>query len=308
MLVFQKIISIITSIIMAVFSLILPPSNNPPLPANGEVISSGSASRLNKNTPVICKNYTTFEAFCDTSNDKALDEYAQNLDKEIFDNCCIVAANIEVSSPAQKVYITCANYNGNTLEINYVTVNYPYVTVDVISYETIIVYADKSINKVKLNNEDTIDAEFYPQKYMYPFSIANAEPVSPYYPEDDGGFEGCFIFEDYESWANFRDNGNWEFSNYKDIAAIESFFEKNNLVVVITALSSGGHTVRFSDMAENNGKAVINLCDIYEPGLHTAAEHFDATLISVDKETKTAEISYTNIDLPFRLDGKIINR
>lgn len=307
MLIFQKIISTITALIMVVFSLILQPTNNPPLPANGEVVSSGSASRLNKNMPVICKNYSSFEDFCDTSNDKVLDEYAQNLDKEIFENYCIVAVNMEVSSPAQKVYVTSAEYDGRTLEINYVTVNYPYGAADVISYETIIVYADKSVNKVKLNNEETIDAEFYPQKYMYPFSIANADPVSPYYPEDGGNFEGYFVFEDYESWASFRDNGNWKFSNYKDIAANESFFERNNLIVAITTLSSGGYSLRFSDMSESNETAEIKLCTVYEPGIHTDAINYDAALIAASKNIKSADINYAEIHLPFRLDRKLLN-
>ena len=57
-------------------------------------------------------------------------------------------------------------------------------------------------------------------------------------------FEGYFIFEDYESWADFRDNGNWKMENTEAYIE-ESFFENNNLVVAITTHASSGYSLYF---------------------------------------------------------------
>ena len=123
------------------------------------------------------------------------------------------------------------------------------------------------------------------------------------YPEDDGNFDGSFVFEDYESWVQFRDNGGWDFTKFDGKIANEKFFESNNLVVVIRAHSSSGYSLRFSECSENGEEAEIELRSVYEPGIHTAIENYEAALIAVSKKVKTVDVKYKEVDLPFRLDG-----
>lgn len=292
---------------MSIIGFIIPPENKYPTDVNGEVVSSGSDMRLNEGTPVICRSYKEFEIFCKASNSNQLEEYAKELDKELFNNFNIVAVNIEIPDPSHSIYVTSAFENGTKLEIEYIQVSYPYVSTDVISYETIILFTSKSVLRVEMTRGENMDLDFYPEDFSYSvYSIATADPVAPYYPEDEGCFEGYFIFEDYESWAEFRDNGNWKFSNYTDIAANESFFERNNLVVCITTHSSGGYSLCFSDISESESDAKIELYSVYEPGIHIDAINYNAAMVAVSKDIKTADVNYHMIDVPFRIDGKVI--
>ncbi len=301
MVIFRKIVSAIVAFIMSIIGIVMPPSGESPAPFRGEVISTGSNYRINTDAPVICRSYKEFELFCDLSNSDELDKYIEDLDKAYFENYCIIAVNIEVPDPSYKVYVTSAGYTDKrTFEVHYTKANYPYVAASVISYETIVLFADKDIRKVDLERDEDMILNFYPQDSMGSvYSIASAAPVHPYYPEDDGCFEGYYIFEDYESWVEFRDNGNWSFSNYTDIAANESFFERNNLVVAITTLSDSGYSVYFSDFSKNGDKAEIELYTVRETGVHSDAIFYDAAMVAVSKNIKTADVNYTSMDVPF---------
>ena len=307
MAILQKIVSAIMALIMSLFSFVLPPADDTPLPSYGDVISTGSNSRLNVNTPVICRSYIELELFCKASNSKELDRYVNQFDKELFDDYCVVAFNIEVPDPSYNVYLNSADFTDRrTLEVHYTRVSYPYVSASVISYETVIILADKAVRNIKIFKEEDMHLNFYPADTDYSFfSIAQADPVAPYYPENEGCFEDYFIFEDYESWSDFRDNGNWELSRFFDIAADESFFERNNLVVAITTLSSGAHRVCFSDVYENGDKAEIELFTVHEQGIHPDIINYAAALVAVGKDIKTADVSYTMLDVPFQLDGRV---
>lgn len=307
MVVFQKIFSAIMALIMSFFSFVLPPADNTPLPSRGDVISTGSNSRPNVNAPVICRSYIEFELFCKASNSKKLDRYVDLFDKELFDDYCVVAFHIEVPDPSYSVYLNSADYtDGRTLEVRYTRVSYPYVSASVISYDTVILLADKAVRNVKIYKEEDMHLNIYPADTDYfVFSIAQVNPVYPYYPENEGCFESCFIFEDYESWSDFRDNGNWKLSRFFDIAADESFFERNNLVVAITTLSSGAYRVCFSDAYENGDKAEIELFKVHEQGIHPDVINYAAALVAVGKDIKTADASYTMLDVPFQLDCRV---
>ncbi len=311
MAILQKIVSAIMALIMSLFSFILPPADDYPLPSYGDVISTGSGYRSVVGVPVICRSYIEFGMFCKASNSKELDRYVNLFDKELFDDYCVVAFNIEVPDLSYKVYLNSADFTDRrTLEVHYTRVSYPYVSASVISYETVIILADKAVRNVKIYKEEDIYLNFYPAETDYSvFSIAQADPVAPYYPENEGCFEGDFIFEDYESWSDFRDNGNWKLSRYFDIAVDESFFERNNLVVAITTLSSGAYRVCFSDVCEKGDKAEIELYTVHEQGVHPDIINYAAALVAVGKDIKTADASYTMLDVPFQLDGRVeVNR
>ncbi len=306
MVIFQKIFSAIMALIMSFFSFVLPPVENP-RPVYGEVIHTGSASCMLVNVPVICRNYNQLEAFCYAGNSQVLLDYLDETDEELFDNYCIVAVNFEVPDPSYKIYITAAEYEGGTLVVDYVRASFSsFVVPSVISYDTALLVADKNIRDVSLNCGEDVKLDFYPSDLLFGCEFVNTSPAYPYYPEDDGNFEGHFIFEDYESWIRFRDDGNWKFENIKS-KIDEDFFSVNNLVVAVTTHSSGGYNLCFSDCVEDSEIAEIKLYSANEPGLHTDAINYEAALVPVGKDIKTAEINYKEISLPFRLDGKFFS-
>ena len=304
MVILQKIVSAIMALVMSVFSFIIPPVEIDVLNLSGEVISTGSGSRPYANTPVICRNYSQFETYCKVSGSNELEEYLEEVDKALFDNYCIVAVHFSLADPSCKAYVTSAEYDGKTLKLNYCKAQFVnYVAASVISYDTLILIADKRIKNVELNEGGKQSLDFYQRDDMFGCQIAETSPVAPYYPEEDGCFEGCFIFEDYESWSEFRNNGNWSVDNSIEIG--ESFFERSNLVVAITTHSSGGYSLYFSDCVESGSNAEIKFYSAYEPGVHTDAENYEAAFVVVSKDVKTADIDFEFIDLPFRIDGKV---
>lgn len=305
MVIFQKIFSAIMALIMSFFSFVLPPDEIL-TPVYGKVIHTGSTSRKLVNVPVICRNYNQLEAFCKSCQSNELTQYLAETDEELFDNYCIVAVNFELPDPSYNVYVTSAGYEGGMLVVDYVRASYSSIVVpSVISYDTLLLVADKNIRNVSLNCGEDVKLDFYPSDMLFGCEFVNTSPVYPYYPEDDGCFEGHFIFEDYESWVQFRDSGNWKLENIKS-KIDEDFFSVNNLVVAITTHSSGGYRLCFSDCVENSGNAEIKLYSVYEqPGVHTDAINYEAALVAVGKDIKTVDINYEEINLPFRLDGRV---
>ena len=300
----QKIISAVMALIMSVFGFILPSGDIKNYSVAGDVIRSGSSSRYNVGTPEICRSYSQLEAFCRRSNSDELMEYLEEIDEKAFKNYCAVAVNFSVPDPSYRIYVTEAYIDGKTLVVDYVRASFSaYVTPSVISYDTAILFADKNIRSVRLNQGADMEIDFFDEDSDFGFSIEETDPVEPFYPEDDGRFDGSFVFEDYESWVQFRDNGGWNFTKFDSEIANEKFFESNNLVVVIRAHSSSGYSLRFSECSENGEEAEIELRSVYEPGIHTAIENYEAALIAVSKNVKTVDVKYKEVDLPFRLDG-----
>lgn len=303
MVLIQKIISAVMALIMSVFGFILPSSDIKNYSVAGDVIRSGSSSRYNVGTPEICRSYSQLEAFCRRSNSDELMEYLEEIDEKAFENYCAVAVNFAVPDPSYRIYVTEAYIDGKTLVIDYVRACFSaYVSASVISYDTAVLFADKNIRSVRLNQGADMEIDFFDKDSAFGFSIEETHPVAPYYP-DNGCFDGSFVFEDYESWVQFRDNGGWDFSKFDSEIANEKFFENNNLVVVITTHSSGGYSLHFSECSENGEEAEIELRSVYEPGVHLGIENYEAALIAVSKKVKTANVKYKEVNLPFRLDG-----
>lgn len=304
MAILQKIVSAIMALIMSLFSFVIPPVEIDVLNIAGEVISTGSNSRPNVNTPVICRSYIEFEMFCKASNSKELKEYLTDVDRALFDDYCIVAAHIAVPDTSCKAYVSSVDFDGKTLVIDYVRADFVnFVALTVISYETVVLIVDKRIKNVELNEGKPERLDFYPRDAMFGCQIAETSPVPPYYPEDEGCFEGYFVFEDYESWADFRDNGNWKIDNSIEIE--EDYFDNSNLVVAITTHSSGGYNLYFSDCVEDGSNAEIKFYSAYEPGIHTDNLNYEAAFVPVSKDVKTADVDFEFINLPFRIDGKM---
>lgn len=292
------------ALIMSLFSFIISPVEIDVLNIAGEVISSGSGSRPSVNTPVICRSYGEFELFCKSSNSKELERYLSEINRDLFDDYCVVAVNFMVPNPSYKAYVTSAEYDGKTLSLDYFLAEFRnMVTACVISYNTLILVTDKHIKKVELNKGETEKMDFFPRDSMFGCQIGTINRIDPCYVDENGCFEGCFVFEDYDSWLNFLDNGKWEISNSIEIG--KNFFENSNLAVAITTHSSGGYSLYFSDCIEDGNNAEIKLFSAYEPGIHTDAVWYEAAFVAVGKDIKTADVEIEYIDLPFRVDGDL---
>lgn len=298
-----KIISVIMSL---VFSFAGIGGSYTAVPVNTDVFDCSDQGFLGQKDGASRTFYTynEWQIFYKGLDDAKMKEYASGIDESLFDERNLILVDIMCPASNVKVKVTAATEVGTTVNLECLRVSeYGMDGATVLCYNTVFITTNKKyVSNVKLNSIEDMTVPFLVNEEMsYLYKVVSTDFKPECYDENFDKIS--YIFSNYEDYAEFIRNGQWELDDYIDYVD-EKYFENRNLVVVVAGLNDGGDSLRISYPAENGNTLNVTCYCVSQPVLAPGIECEEAVFIRTSKNIETVELERgDNISIPFCLNN-----
>lgn len=193
------------------------------------------------------------------------------VDKDFFLKNNLVAATVSLPNlGGHDVYINSAGETGRKANIEYSLFRHTGAYPDAIDYNVILYAAAKNVTSATCT------------RIEYPY---HHEGIITTVDASGGNKEEILLFKDYESWQNFKNTTDWQFSGYDDIFN-EEYFEHSRLIIAFIELPSSQHDIEWVDYGCGN-----MLYELTEPeGETDGKKHYKAVICVACNRANEAHI------------------
>lgn len=298
-----KIISAIMSIVFFVSGLVPGSSlNEPKMVEDVKVFDGVFSSIISGEKYYVFSTYEEFSIYSEVNSSPAVKEYMESVDESFFKENNLVVISIPYADSSWKTKVTSALQVGNTLEVEYASVQEVYLfALCAVHYSTVFVTTNKFISKVETAELDPMDIPFMLEgNRKGVFSIVDTEIHG--LTEEFYGYNN--VFSDFTNWKEFVDSGKYEFEDYA-YSIDEKYFEKKNLAVAVVGMSARDDArIEFPEIEKGN--LLINYYLVSQPGICPGIETYQTIFVETDKSvlTTTATLKDPYFRVPFILEGE----
>lgn len=188
-----------------------------------------------------CDVFSDYESWVNYRDEKFHGYYGESLedalDKDFFLKNNLVAATVNLPNlGGHDVYINSAGETGSEANIEYSLFRHTGAYPDAIGYNVILYAAAKNVTSATCT------------RIEYPY---HHEGIITTVDASGGNKEEILLFKDYESWQNFKNTTDWQFSGYEDIFD-EEYFEHSRLIIAFIELPSSQHDIEWVDYGCGN--------------------------------------------------------
>ena len=248
--------------------------------------------------------YDEWQIFYKGLDNAKMKEYASGIDESLFDEHNLILVDIMCPASNVKVKVTAATEVGATVNLECLRVSERDMGgLTMVCYNTIFIITNKKyVSNVELDSIEDLTVPFLVEDemyYLYKVIHTDFKPDS----YDENFDKTSYVFSNYEDYADFVRNGQWELDDYIDYVD-EKYFESRNLVVVVAGVNDGGDSLRISYPVENGNTLNVTCYCVSQPVLAPDVECEEAVFIRTSKNIEAVALERgDDISIPFCLNN-----